>query len=243
MNTRHAKKRIGRPSLKPIAAVMLLTFGVSAFAPAYASSKTENTPQSTSMTQYIGWGDPDMAKLAVNSGRALIEHLRTASSLLSQGKTTQARNALIASHEFASAIDRMMPFLVVTQQMKSTSDQIMNEKIDVYTADFLPIYASLNDLQVYAPKVATKTRAMVKTAEQHAKNGKRKQATEILKRAEDIVSNQTVYLPVSYVEQQVNAALYAVNLPKPDTKAANTAVSHAIDSLVDVVNTVVKPAA
>lgn len=225
---------------KPVAVGIALALAANAvITPAHAEDKPYKTE--TTMAQYVGWGDPDMAKMAVNSGRALLEHLRTADAMLAEGHTAQARNALVASHEFSNAIERMMPYLVVVEQMKDASDHVVQAQADVFSADVLPIYASLNDLQVFAPKVAQKTRAMVNKAERHAAKGDKQAAATILKEAADIVSNETVYLPVDYVNQQVNAALYAVSLPKPDTAAAKLAVQRAMNSLTTVVDTVVQP--
>lgn len=234
--------RVTHNPLKPIALGLALVLASSAaFSTARAQDK--NITTETSLSQYVGWGDPEMAQIAINSGRALLQDLRSASALLDEGRVSQARAALYTSHEFSAAIERMMPYLVVVRRMKDLSQKVVEEEADVFSADLLPIYASLNDLEIYAPKVAQKTRRMVQQAGRHAAKGNKQRAANVLKEAADIVARQTVYLPVEYVDMQVNAALYAVSQPKPDTAVAKLAVNRAVDSLTTVVNAVVEPAA
>ena len=78
-----------------------------------------------------------MAEIAVNSGRALINHLMTARALLANGEVEQARSALIAGREFSEAIERMMPYLTVVEEMMDASDRLVQEKISFYHNYFL----------------------------------------------------------------------------------------------------------
>jgi hypothetical protein len=197
----------------------------------------------TDIARYQGWGDPAMAAIAVNSGRALINHLLATKALLEGGDVEQARSALVASREFADAIGRMMPYLVVVEEMQDVSDGLVQEKIEALSTDLLPIYASIDEMTVYAPEVAIKTRGMLKQAEKHASSGDSKQAAKVLREAASEVSEHTVYLPVSYVEQQVRVAQNALSKEKPDVPAAQAAVNRSLDSLKLVVEAVVQTAA
>lgn len=228
--------------LKPLAvavAVSLASGAISLSAAAEDNSYTEVT----SVSQYTGWGDPAMAEIAVNSGRALVNHLYSAKALLEQGRTEQARSALIASHEFAGAIQRMMPYLTVAQEMLDAGDRVVQEKVVALSTDLLPIYASLDELDVYAPEVAHNTRGMLKQAEKDAAAGDKQRAAQELKQAAAAVSEHTVYLPVDYVNQQVRVALNAVEQAKPDLAAAKAAVDRALTSVTMVVDAVVQTAA
>jgi hypothetical protein len=204
-----------------------------------ARAADEQHSEASDVSQIRGWGDPAMAEIAVNSGRALVNHLRSAGALLDEGQAAQARSALIASREFADAIERTMPYLLVVEEMRDTGDRVVQENVEALAADFLPIYAGLDELAVYAPEVARKTRGMVKQAEKHAAGGDKKRAAGMLQEAAAVVTEHTVYLPVEYVDRQVRAALYAVNQSKPDLMAAKAAVGRALDSLTTVVDAVV----
>ena len=183
-----------------------------------------------------------MAEIAVNSGRALINHLMSAKALLEGGEVTQARSALIASREFAEAIERMMPYLTVVEEMLDASNRVVLERVDALSDDLLPIYAGIDEMTVYAPQVAVKTRGMLKQAENHARSGDNRQAASVLREAAAEVSEHTVYLPVGYVERQIRVAQNALNQKKPDVSLAKAAVENSLDSLNLVVNTVIQTA-
>ena len=119
------------------------------------------------------------------------------------------------------------------------SNRIIDEDVETLSVDMLPIYASLDNLQIYAPEVAQKTRHMVKQAEQHTSAGRKKEAVKVLKEAEDIIIKDTVFLPVKYVDEQVRVALSAVNQSKPDLKSAKQAIERAMSSITTVVDEVV----
>jgi hypothetical protein len=204
-----------------------------------ASAASTGTSETISISEYSDWGDPGMAKIAVDSGRALVEHLSTARALLATGKTAQARSALIVSRDFADAIKRTMPYLTVVEDMMDASNKVVQEDVTALSADLLPIYASLDELQVYAPQVANRTRGMVQKAEKNAAAGDRKGAAQVLKEAADDIAQHTVYLPVDYVDGQVHGALYALDQAKPDVAAAKAAVNRALDSVTTVVDEVV----
>ena len=228
--------------LRPLAvAVAVSLAGAAVSLPAAAADNTYT--EVTSVGQYAGWGDPAIAKIAVDSGRALVNHLYSAKALLEQGRIPQARSALIGSHEFAAAIQRMMPYLTVVEDMLDAGDRVVQEKVEALSTDLLPIYASLDELDVYAPQIAHKTRGMLKQAEKNAAAGDKQGAAQELKQAAAVVSGHTVYLPVGYVNQQVRVALNAVEKSKPDLAAAKAAVDRALTSVTLVVDSVVQTAA
>ena len=180
-----------------------------------------------------------MARIAVDSGRALINHLMTARALLESGDVAQARSALLASREFAGAIERIMPYLTVVEELQDVSNRLVQERVEVLSEDLLPVYADIDELTLFAPEVANKTRGMLKQAEQHARNGDQQQSAKVLKEAAAEVTQHTVYLPVDYVEQQIHVAQSALDQSTPDVAAAQAAVEKSLDSLHLVVDTVI----
>jgi hypothetical protein len=229
-------------SLKPVTvALAVLLASCSLALPVVAADKTDT--ETAIVTRYTGWGDPAMAEVAVNSGQALINHLMTTQALLDAGEVVQARSALIASREFAEAIERMMPYLTVVEEMLDVSDRVVQEKVGALSNDLLPIYAGIDEMIVYAPQVAGKTRGLLKQAENHARNGDTRHAASVLREAASEVSEHTVYLPVGYVERQIRVAQNALNQEKPDVSTAKAAVENSLDSLNVVVDTVIQAAA
>ena len=223
-------------SRKPVFIALAALLAASAVTLSARAADTSYKEQ-TSIGQYRGWGDPAMAQRAVNSGRELVKHLRSAKALLEEQLTVEARSALDASRDSAKAIERMMPYLLVVEEMMDASDHVVQEDVEALSTDLLPIYARLDEMAVYAPEVAHKTRGMVKQAESHAAAGNKTRAAEVLKQAASDITEHTVYLPVKYVDQQVQTALSAINQSKPDLPAATAAVDRALDSLTTVVET------
>jgi len=228
-------------SMKPTAVVLAVLLASGGLAHT-AAAAVSTTGESSIVDQYPGWGDPTMAGIAVNSGRALINHLMSARALLDESETEQARSALLASREFADAIERMMPYLTVVEEMLDASDRIVQENITALSDDLLPIYAGIDEMTVYAPEVARKTRGMLKEAEKHAQRGDRQFAAKAIREAADEISRRTVYLPVDYVDRQIRVAQNALKQEKPDVSAAKAAVEKSLDSLKVVVDTVIQTA-
>jgi len=228
-------------SMKPTAVVLAVLLASGGLAHTVAAA-VSTTGESSIVDQYPGWGDPTMAGIAVNSGRALINHLMSARALLDESETEQARSALLASREFADAIERMMPYLTVVEEMLDASDRIVQENITALSDDLLPIYAGIDEMTVYAPEVARKTRGMLKEAEKHAQRGDRQFAAKAIREAADEISRRTVYLPVDYVDRQIRVAQNALKQEKPDVSAAKAAVEKSLDSLKVVVDTVIQTA-
>jgi hypothetical protein len=225
-------------SLKPVLVAVALSLAA-AYVPLAAHAAGATDTEATGIARSRTGDDPAMAQIAVNSGRALINHLQSARALLDEGRVAQARSALIAGREFADAIERTMPYLLVVEEMRDAGDHVVQENVAAIAADFLPIYADLDELQVYAPAAADKARDMVRKAEKRAAAGDGEDAAAVLKEAAAAVAEHTVYLPVEYVDQQVHAALYAIDRPKPDLPAAGAAVDRALNSLTVVVDSVV----
>lgn len=224
---------------RPVALLLAaLLAGGAMTQPVAAAEKT--SIEMTGLHRYRDRGDPAMVEIAVNSGRALVSHLESARVLLAQERIAQAHSALIASREFAAAIARAMPYLTLVEEMKETSDRLVQENTDMLTTDLLPIYASLDALAVYAPGVAHRIRGRVKQVEKHAADGDRQAAARELKQAADGIASQTVYLPVTYVERQIRVALNEVNQPTPAVLSAKAAIERALDRLTTVLDAVVE---
>jgi len=118
---------------------------------------------------------------------------------------------------------------------------VTQEDVTAFSADLLPIYANLDELQVFAPQVAKRTRSMVQQAEKHASAGHPQRAAQVLTEAADDIAQHSVYLPVDYVDEQVHVASRALDRAKPDVATANAAVGRALNSVVTVVDEVITP--
>jgi soluble cytochrome b562 len=184
------------------------------------------------VAQYAGWEDPDMARIAVHGGRALLRHVQAAHAALKDGKVGEARSALTAADDFAEGLQLMIPYSVVVDNIRNTEHELLASSTGIVVDDMLPIYSSLDEMADFAPELAEKAKAKLDEANKHMQKGEKEKAAEKLEEVAADISSTTVYLPVLYVESQVEAARHALDQDPPDTKTATSAVDNAMLSLV-----------
>lgn len=231
MNNKHRHLLV--PVAAAVATALLLT---GTGLPAVASARAQDTE---TVSQYGVWSDPQMANIAINSGQALVKHLRSAEALLDADNVNQARSELLTTTDFADALKRMMPYVAVVDDISNAKDRLTSEDIDIFYDDLLPIYANLDEMAVYAPTVAQKAKTQMKQAEHEVRRHNHQAAAKILQNVADDISATTVYLPVGYVDGQVHAALNALEQATPDKATAKIAVRNALNSLTAVTDNVV----
>jgi hypothetical protein len=197
-------------------------------------TKEEQVPliQRETVAQYAGWEDPDMARVAVHGGRALLHHVQAAHTALEDGKVGEARSALTAAEDFAEGLQLMIPYSVVVENIRNAKHELLASSTGVIVDDLLPIYANLDEMADFAPELAAKAKSKLDEAARHAQKGEKEKAAEKLEEVAAEISSTTVYLPVRYVEDQVEAARHALDQDPPDTKTAKSAVDDAMLSLV-----------
>jgi hypothetical protein len=203
--------------VKPLAVLLALLLATSSEAPPVLAADKALAEAGTSR-QYQAFKDPAIASIAVNAGRALVDHLMTAEASLDVGQVGQARSALIVSQDFADAIERIMPYLRGIEEKLDASDHMVAAQLEMLKADLLKIDASIDEMAVLTPDTENQTAAAG-------------------------VAEHTVYLPVEYVGQQVTAARSAIDRPTPDVSSAKAAIGRALNSLTLVVDAVVETTA
>lgn len=114
-----------------------------------------------------------MGQVAVYSGRALLQDLQAADNALQTGKIAEARRALTASENFARSIRQTMPFVEVADQIRNVRNVLVGEVRDVIADDLLPIYASLDQMELYVPQLARQSKDKVAQAEKSINNGEK----------------------------------------------------------------------
>jgi hypothetical protein len=184
------------------------------------------------LTQYDGWEDPDMARIAVHGGRALLRHVQAAHTALEEDKLGEARSTLRAADDFAEGLQLMIPYAVVVDKIRNAKHELLASSTGVIVDDLLPIYSSLDEMADFAPELAEKAKTKLDEATKHVDKGEKEKAAEKLEEVAADISATTVYLPVMYVEHQVEAALNALDKDPADIKTAQSAVDNALESLV-----------
>lgn len=183
------------------------------------------------VNQYEGWNDPDMSRVAVHGGRALLRQVQAANADLAQNKLGEARRALRAADDFAQGLQLMIPYTVVVDNVRNAKHELLASTAGISVDDLLPIYASIDEMAVFAPELAGKVKSSLDEVAKHVKNGEKDQAAEKLDEVAAEMSETTVYLPVMYVENQLNAALNALDHDPANVKMAQSAVDNTLLSL------------
>lgn len=225
------------------AATLALSFGAAyaadtkpdaAKTPATEQQETAQKPLTERETaaEYTGWEDPDMARVAVHGGRALLRQVQAAHAALEENKVGEARSDLSAANDFAQGLQLMMPYTVVVDHIRNAKHELLASSTGVIVDDLLPIYSSLDEMEEFAPELAAKAKAHLDEAAKHVQKGEKKEAAEKMDEVADEISSTTVYLPVLYVEHQVTAARVALDKDPSDTETAKSAVDNALESLV-----------
>ena len=210
-----------RKALVAGVAVCFLTLASSAFA----------ISQKLSIEQ-TGWADPITAQYAIDYGRSLVTHLQSARSLLNGYNISDSRKELKRSTEIAKAIEHLVPYMAIEEKLNSAIKNLKNGKLERYFNDLPPIYSNLDELAIYAPLVVNTVRNEVQKSEKHARNGAPDLAVLDLKEVWKGVFSNTLYIPVFYVDSQVQAANKALQKHDPDVTSARREINNALDSLL-----------
>lgn len=214
----------------PLGLSMLLVSGSGLAAMAHGQQQARI--ETRQAIQNSGWANPGLAQAAAESGRALVDHLRAAKAFLADGSAAGARNELSVAHDFSAALERDMPFLEVSDAVRSAQQKMIAGNLSVAYDDLLPIYARLDDMQVYAPELARHVRRKVQQAEAQARSGKTRAAAHALTDVANEMETTTVYLPLAYVHKEIQRAQTALQTGHPDMKSAQKSVNNALGSLV-----------
>ena len=198
-----------------------------------SATKQEQITDRETLMRFKGWEDPDMARVAVHGGRALLRNVEAAHTALEEGKLGEARSDLRSADEFAQGLTLVMPFTVVVDNIRDAKHKLLGSSQAIVVDDLLPIYANLDEMADYAPKLAAQAKTKLDEALNQAKEGKKTEAAQKLDEVAADISGTTLYLPVRYVERQVALAHTELNKEPADTKAAKTAIDNAMGSLVD----------
>lgn len=199
-------------------------------------AKTQDDLTET-VTVSDNWADTNMAELAASSGRLLLERIETAKNMIDSGHVQAARDELAAAEDTAGAIETMMPFIVVVDQIRDAKNTLLAENTDQFQDDLIPIYARLDEMSIYAPEVAKHAKGQIRHAERQAASGNTQEAGKAMDSASDYLTASTVYMPVDYVNSQVAVARIALSGDAPDAAVAKRAIQNAQQSLVTVVTT------
>lgn len=199
---------------------------------AQANAKAQQITDRETIAAFDGWQNRDMARVAVHGGRALLRQMETAHADLANKNIGDAKNALTAANDFAEGLQLMVPFTVVKDNIRNAQHKLLSSSTGVIVNDMLPVYANVDEMAEFSPQLASKAKTQLHEAGKKIANSKQ-QAPEKMQEVAADFETSTIYLPVMYIEHQVQAAQKALKADPQNIQTAQTAVEKALDSLVD----------
>lgn len=172
-----------------------------------------------------------MEKIAAHTGNEIVRHLNAAQKAIDANDSGKALGEVEAANRLNDSVMQSMPYVNVNEKLFNAKGKLAMEDSGRFYDDLLPIYAELDDMEIYAPAVAQKARGKIKEAETLARAGKNAEASAKLKEVMDDISETTVFLPVGYVHGQLEAAQNALSEHHRDITVAKTAINNALGSL------------
>jgi len=193
--------------------------------------------ESVANARFPGWHNPLLARAAEYAGQALIADLKSAQKALDLDDLNHANHYLNAAEDLAEGIQTMMPFSVTIDQIRDAKGDI-ERYADWFAADaLLPVYHSLEELDIYAPELAQQSRDKVRRSEQLAKLGNSVQAIEILNQVETDLAKTTVYMPVISVSKHIDIALVALEQEPVNKINVQEQIDIALSSMLEETKT------
>jgi len=173
---------------------------------------------------------PQRVNRAVNPADVLINDLRKAEVQLNNGAVSRARSILTSSRGYSRNLQFMKEETERALQYINRSDESNDNGAGLLPRDWVGIYSSLDEMEVYAPKVAEDTRERLEQAQKHATTGDIQKTAETLK----AVVTGLLYslLPGQPIDRQILLALELLGENQPDIATAKSVVEDALNRLI-----------
>ena len=175
---------------------------------------------------------PQRVNRVVNPADVLINDLRKAEVQLNSGAVARARSILTSSRDYSRNLQFMKEETERALQYINRSNEYNDNGAGLLQRDWVGIYSSLDEMEVYAPKLAQDTRERLEQAEKHATRGDIQKAAETLKTVVTGVPNSL--LPGQPIDRQILLALEFLGENQPDIATAKSIVEDALNRLIVV---------
>jgi hypothetical protein len=220
---------MNRPSLYP--AVVAGAVAVSLMAsnlPARAADKAAMGTETLSIYD-TGWSSEKTERLALNLGQLLAARINRAKRLVDEGDLAAAQNAMLEAEGTADVIVNISPIIAVTDSIRNAKNRLVAEGVETFADSLILVNGHVDQLEVFAPKLAESARAKLNTAKEKAQANDTKGAVIELQNVADEISSTTFYLPVRHAYDQLAVARLALAQKTPDVATAEKAIDSALD--------------
>jgi len=175
---------------------------------------------------------PQRVNRAVNPADLLVNDLRKAEVQLNDGAVAKARSILTSSRDYSRNLQFMKEETERALQYINRSGESSDNGAVLLPRDWVGIYSSLDEMEVYAPKLAEDTRERVEQAQKHAATGDIRKTAETLQ----AVATGVPYSlqPGQPIDRQIVRALELLGENQPDIATAKSVVEDALNRLMVV---------
>jgi hypothetical protein len=143
--------------------------------------------------------DPQLARLAADTGQAIVTGVNAALHHLSAGDTRLARAEVNKTLKLTGALEDILPYTMVVEKVEHAKKRTATETVRAFKDTLVPIYADIDEMQAYAPETASKAKKHLAEAREHINRGNREAAERSLQEVANDISVGAVYLPVDFV--------------------------------------------
>jgi hypothetical protein len=176
---------------------------------------------------------PQRVNRAANPADVLVNDLRKAEVQLNNGAVARARSILTSSRDYIRNLQFMKVETDRALQYINRSGESNDNGTGISPRDWVGIYSSLDEMEVYAPQVAEDAQKSLKQAQKHATTGDIQRIAETLKA---VVTEVPYSLqPGQPIDRQILLALELLGENEPDIATARSVVENAINRLMVVV--------
>ena len=219
---------------RPLVLSLMLVLALSSTAGAVAgtSGSMADALQQTS-SHHWGWANPEIAGMVEHSNQALLDVLQRADQALNGGESELALNNLTYADNIARSIELQMPFYVMKDRLENAKGKLLAGATHAFIDQLAPVYASIADLQLVAPRLGQEVRGKVRQAEKLAGSGRRDQALQQVDQVLDKIVSVQVYVPILDIQGQIDAA--RKDLHQDNIQTARDRVDKALGSMIAIV--------
>ena len=175
--------------------------------------------------------DPGLLRIAADTGQSLTDSMHAALVHLDSGDTAQARQEIRKGLRLTGVLKDVMPFAALPSQVAQAKSQLDGQSLEAFEQNMVPIAATLDEMELYAPEKTAKARQHLADARHHKQAGDDEGARQSLQLVSDDLVTGTAYLPVNKVRDQLKTAEDALDHPTPEPKVAEAALTDALDSV------------
>jgi hypothetical protein len=222
----------------PYAVATVLVAGIAVSGSPGSAAEKSAAAAETLTIDNSGWSSEKSERLALNLGQLLVIRIEGAKQALDEGDVSSAQAAILDGESTAQTIADVSPVILVTDTITDAKNKVLAEEWTAFADALVPVNGYVDQMEVFAPKLAHATRQKMSAAKDKAAAKDTKGTAMIIQEIADDLTATTYYLPVRHAFDQLEAARLALAASPPDLAKAKTSIDSALDVVVVKVDSI-----